>query len=116
MSEQLALHELAADGGAVHRDEGPVLARAAVVQRLRHELLAGAALAEHEHGEVGLRDLLHRLEDTCCIERPGTDQVLEAVLPLDLLAQQTIFALEARAFQRALTTDAISSLSKGFGT
>src|SRR5581483_9054767 len=37
---------------AVHLDEGPVAARRAVVQRARDELLADAALAPREDGDV----------------------------------------------------------------
>jgi hypothetical protein len=86
VAEQLALDQLGADRGAVHRDERAVAARAALVQRLRDQLLARAALAAHEHGEVGLGDLLDRREHA--LHRGArADQVLEAVLALDALEQ-----------------------------
>ena len=40
----------------VHRDERPRLARRALVHGARDQLLAGAGLADDEHGGVGLRD------------------------------------------------------------
>ena len=56
------------EGGAVQRDEGLVLARAVVVDRLGDQLLAGARLAQDQHRGVGRRrsacsrldHLLHR--------------------------------------------------------
>ncbi len=97
--EELALHQLPADRGAVHRDERALPARAALVQRLRDELLPGAALAAHEHREIGLRDLLDQLEDPPH-GRARADQVLEAQVAIDALEQQPVLALEPRALQR----------------
>ena len=48
-AEQLALDELFGDRGAVHLDERALGALAGVVQRARHQLLAGAALAADQH-------------------------------------------------------------------
>lgn len=44
MAEDLALHQIVGNGGAVERDEGLIPARAALVDRLGTDLLAGAAL------------------------------------------------------------------------
>src|SRR5262249_60569137 len=82
VAEELALDELAVDRRAVHRDEGPPAAGAALVQRLRDELLAGAALAAHEHREVGLGNLLERCEDALHCG-PAVGQVLQTQSPLD---------------------------------
>ncbi len=56
MPEQLGLEQRLREGGAVDRDEGLVPPRAPVVQRARHQLLAGAALAGDQHGRVALGD------------------------------------------------------------
>ena len=57
-AEQLALEQLRRQRRAVDLDEGPVAAARELEDRARDELLAGAALAAHEHGDVGVRDLL----------------------------------------------------------
>ncbi len=66
MTEELAFEQRLRKGGAVDRHEGLVAARAVAVDGLGHELLAGAALPQDEHGGVGpgdagdeLVDLLH---------------------------------------------------------
>jgi hypothetical protein len=65
--EQLALDELRGDRRHVDGHERAALALAEVVERLRHQLLAGAGLARDEDGEVRVRepgddpvDVLHR--------------------------------------------------------
>jgi hypothetical protein len=50
--EQLVLQDLVGQGGAVDRDEGPGPARAERVQGAGDQLLAGAALSQHEDGGV----------------------------------------------------------------
>ena len=49
VAEQLALDQLGRDRGAVHLDEGAVAPGRGLVQRARHQLLAGAVLAGDEH-------------------------------------------------------------------
>ena len=51
-AEQLLFRLLARQGGAVHRNEGPRGAGAAVVQRQGCELFAGAALTGQQDGAV----------------------------------------------------------------
>ena len=65
--EHLGLDQVARDGGAVDRDEGPAGAPARAVDRGRGQLLARAALAGDQHARLGRRhpldqraDLLHR--------------------------------------------------------
>jgi hypothetical protein len=55
VAEELALHQVLGDGGAVDLDEGPSLRGGVLVQGARDELLARAALARDEHrgGRVG---------------------------------------------------------------
>jgi hypothetical protein len=62
VSEQLALEQLARDRGGVHRDERLLGARARGVDRARHQLLPGSALARDEHRHVARRDAPDRLE------------------------------------------------------
>ena len=54
VAEQLALDQLARDRRHVDGDERAVAALAEIVQRARHQLLAGAGLAGDQHGEVGV--------------------------------------------------------------
>src|SRR6202034_424757 len=68
VAEQLALDEGRRDGAAVERQERRLGAPAQVVQGLRREVLAGAALADQEDGGLGgshpvdhLVDLQHRV-------------------------------------------------------
>src|SRR5262249_9202040 len=63
VAEELALDELPRERGAVHLDERLRAARAPVVERVRDELLAGAALAADQHGDVGVGDAVDRLEE-----------------------------------------------------
>src|SRR5690606_1951225 len=50
--EQLALDQLAGNCRGVDGNEGPVLARAELVDRFRDELLAGARFTEDQYREV----------------------------------------------------------------
>src|SRR5690606_32920010 len=62
VAEELAFEDGLGDGGAVDGDEGAVCARAIFVEGAGEELLAGAALAEEEHGglaRAGLADHVH---------------------------------------------------------
>ena len=52
MTEELALEQGFGEGSAVHRDEGPVRARAERVNRTRELALPCAAFAGHEHGRA----------------------------------------------------------------
>ena len=55
VAEQLGLDQVLRDRRAVHLHEGRRRARAALVQRARHQLLAGPVLAGDEHARVGRR-------------------------------------------------------------
>jgi hypothetical protein len=50
VAEDLALHQVMGNGGAVEGDEGLIPTRAALVDGLGAHLLAGAALAGDEDG------------------------------------------------------------------
>jgi hypothetical protein len=60
-AEELALQELRGQGGAIHLDEGTLAAGRELVQGAGHELLAGAALASDQDGDVRVRHLLDDL-------------------------------------------------------
>ena len=57
-AEQLALDEGGRNGRAAHADHRPLMARAEVVHRLRHHLLARSCFAEQQDGGGRGRDLL----------------------------------------------------------
>ncbi len=63
MAEDLALDQRLGNGRAVDGNKGVGLARAQVVERARHQFLAGAAFAGDEDGDVGGGDLLDETED-----------------------------------------------------
>ena len=63
VTEELALDQVLRDRAAVHDHERAVRARAAPVDGARDQLLAGAALAGHQHRRVGVRDLVDQLRD-----------------------------------------------------
>ncbi len=60
VAEQLVLEEVLGDRRAVDRDERPLRPRRELVQGAGEQLLAGAALAEQQHGRVARRRALER--------------------------------------------------------
>lgn len=58
MAEELTLEQSIRHGTAIHLDQRPALARAAVMDRTGHELLARAALTGDQHRGIGRRDQL----------------------------------------------------------
>ena len=56
------------------------------MDRVGNEVLSGARLTQEKHRRVRLGDLLHHFEDPPH-RRAGADDLVEGVLPLDLLAQ-----------------------------
>ena len=63
MSEDLTLHQLPRNCSRVDRDEGTLASGAKLVNRPRHELLAGAALAMDQHRSLAFREPLDELVD-----------------------------------------------------
>jgi hypothetical protein len=59
MAEQLGFDQFGGDGGAVHRDERSILARAAIVHRARDELLARTGVAEDADARFRPRHPIH---------------------------------------------------------
>ncbi len=74
VAEELGLEQGLGQGGAVDGDKRPLRARAPHVQRPGEELLAGAALAFEQHGDVGRGGPLDRLhglpQHRCLAENP----------------------------------------------
>ena len=122
VAEQLALQQPRGDGRAVELDEGPVPARAQVVQGAGDELLARAGLAADEHRGVGGGDRLDLLQHPA---QGGAlaDDLAEVVLGADLLLQVGLLLGElvlpsasiswkARAFSTATATWLATSCRK----
>ena len=63
---------------AVDRDERPLAAPAARVERARDQLLAGAALAGDQHRGVGVGDPLDQRRATCASPGSSPSSVVEA--------------------------------------
>src|SRR5262249_16199730 len=63
VAEELALEELPGDSGAGDLDEGPLGARAAMVDLARAELLASARLPRQKDAGVGGSDHVDLLDD-----------------------------------------------------
>ena len=79
MAEQLGIDQFGGNRPAVDPDEGAVGPLRPRMNRPRHHLLAGARLAEDQHGEVRRGDEFHPLHDVP-EARPGADDVLVDVL------------------------------------
>ena len=76
VAEQLRLEQRLGDRRAVHLDQRHVALRAAVVDRARHQLLAGAGLAGDEHRALGLGDQLGARLMTSCIAPAAADDAV----------------------------------------
>ncbi len=72
MTKQLGVDEVRRDGAAVHAHERPVVARGALMQGARDHLFAAARFPQHEHRDIGRRDLPDPLEHASKA-RVGTD-------------------------------------------
>jgi len=100
VAEKLGFHEGFGQGGAVDADEGPAALRAEVVQRARHELLAGSALAADDDRSGGTRHAPDGIK-----QRPhwiaGTQQVPQRILATQLLPQNAVLTLDVELLDRA---------------
>ena len=78
VAEQLALQQVRRDGAAVHAEERHLRARRLRVHRLGDDLLAGAALARDEHGDVRvLEPIEQRVQTAHRRARPDEATVAE---------------------------------------
>src|SRR2546430_9476879 len=114
MAEQLALEQVGWDGWLFRSYEEPITTGAQVVNRARHELLAGTGLAGQQHGAAGGADApdevvnrLHRsrvadhaLERRCRLHPLPQVAVLGAVLPhLESLPDRQLDDLEVERLE-----------------
>ena len=93
--EQLALEQPGRNGGAIQFHERAFAARAQLVDRARHELLARSGFAGDEHRGIGRR---HRLDFAQHAgERAASpDDLLELVLAADLVLEVQLLARQLR--------------------
>ena len=98
-SEQLALEQLGRQRRAVHLHERLVLAQRLLVQRARDELLARAALAANQHGDVGIRHPLDQVLDLSH-RRAVAEQHRVLGLLLELVAEVCDFLRELPLLER----------------
>ena len=97
--EELGLHQPLGDGSAVDGDERLVAPVAVEVDGAGHQLLAGAALARDHDGGRAVGDLADGVEH---LDHPAAlaDDVLEAVLGLELLPEVEVLVAELLALER----------------
>ena len=84
VAEQLALDQGGGNGRAVDAHERAAAPRAALVQRAREQLLAGAGFAEQQHRRVGRRHLRHpreHLADGAALADDVVEVVQSTALP-----------------------------------
>ena len=86
VTEQLGLEDRLGDRGAVHRDHRALRASAVVVQCAREQLLAGAALAEEQHGRLARRGLHHDVHRPAPRQRRADDRATALLGELGLEA------------------------------
>ena len=111
VAEQLGVGELGGQRGAVEAHER-LLARARLrVEQLGDELLAGAGLAAHEHGDVARRDAARRLRAGGASAATLADDAAAERL---LGGEPAVVDAQARAPRaRARSRRATSSMSNG---
>jgi hypothetical protein len=80
VAEDLAFEEGFRNRRAIDADEQEDRARAELMDRLRHELLAGARFSGDEHGRRGRRRLLDHLVDLAHLRAVADERSERAVL------------------------------------
>ena len=95
VAEQLALDQRRRQRRAVDADQRARMPAAALVQRPREQLLAGAGRAEQQHARIRRRDLRQPRQREPQ-RRAFADDVVEVVIALDLLLQIDVVGLEPR--------------------
>src|SRR5271168_1722563 len=101
IAEKLGFHQGFGKGGTVDAGEGTAAPVAQVVDGVRDQLLAGAALPADAHGGVGGRYAPHQVEDGPH-HVAGADQVAQGFLALELVAQDAVFTLDEQLFDGPL--------------
>ena len=115
VAEQLAFEQLGRQRGAVHLDERPILARRALVNRARDQLLADAALAADQHRDVAVGHLLDHLRDRLHLGAVAPEQERAVLVVAQLAAQLGDLGHEARLFDRALDGGVERDLAETLG-
>ncbi len=100
VSEEFAFEQGRRQGRAVYRDIGAARPRAEAVQRMGHQFLARAAGAGDQHRRLGRRRLADGVEDRLHDLRVA-DDVLEAVLVVQLLFEVPVFGFDVARAERA---------------
>ena len=95
-AEELRLQQRLGDRRDIDADEGPRRTRRGRMDALREQLLAGARLAQQQHGGIGGRDA-PRLALDLQRRRAGADEAADRVLRPPLLGE-----LAVRVFQLAV--------------
>ena len=109
VAEYLAVEQVLRQAAAVQRDEGMLVAPAVVVEAARHQLLAGAGLAEDQHVGRGVADVGDQLAQRLD-RRRAADDPLRQVLAAGQLATQRADL----AGQPALLQGAAGDLDQAF--
>ena len=94
-AEELALEQRLGQRGAVHRHQRPRPSRA-LMQQAGDQLLAGAALAPHQHVDAARRDALDHLEHPP-YRRGLSDDALSGDLVNQALLEQLVLLLQTLA-------------------
>ncbi|OPZ76724.1 MAG: hypothetical protein BWY77_01837 [bacterium ADurb.Bin431] len=105
MAEKLALEQGLGQGAAVHGDEGLIGAAAALMNRPRHQFLAGAALPADDHRRIGRSHLFNQLVDFLHCSALA-DHVLEGETLLELHAQVEVLDAELAFFKNVAHLEA----------
>ena len=115
VAEQLALEQRLGHGRAVDGDERARAPASGVVQRARHQLLAGAALAGDEHRGVGVG---HPLDQLVHLPHGGAlaDQVRHRPGTLDCSRRRRTSSRSARCWTARSSASASVLVSNGLVT
>src|SRR6185437_16594780 len=101
MAEQLGFDEVDRNGAAVHRDERTSGAKTLAVNRVRDELLAGAAFALDEHRRVSRRHAPNQVQDALHASALA-DERARRIDALQISPKRRVFAAHPSLVQRAL--------------
>ena len=101
VAEEIRFEQRLGDRAAVERDEPLTAARAVVMNRARHDFLAGAGLAGDQDRAVGRRNRLEQLEETLH-HRALADEPFEAVALLELRAQVRVLRFQPPLLERGV--------------
>ena len=102
ITEEFGLKQVLWNGAAIHRNEGQLAARRDFMNRARHQFLARARLATHQHRRHAARDLLDEAAHLLHHVR-GTGQAVERAARRGTLALGAALACTLAPTFTALT-------------